>query len=182
MNLIGVLEAAYTRHGDERGWLAGMLQAIAAVWAAEASIVAHVVSSRRSRHSHVPPSVAQATREIERTRGPLRPSSPDETLALWRALVAGHWAIIDLVDADGRRYLVARKKAPSAATLDALSPREREVLAHAALGHTNKLIAYELGIAVTTVASALAAASHKVGVRSRAELIRLYQATSKGSP
>jgi DNA-binding NarL/FixJ family response regulator len=113
----------------------------------------------------------------------LRRSSPDEAIALWRALVAGRWSIIDHFDSDGRRYLVARRNqpAPAARGLGVLSPRERDVLARAALGHTNKLIAYELGVAVATVASALASAAVKLGVATRAELIRLFHANAKGS-
>jgi DNA-binding NarL/FixJ family response regulator len=46
-------------------------------------------------------------------------------------------------------------------------------VAFAALGHTNKLIAYELGLAVPTVAGHLRRAMDKLGLDSRSELIRV---------
>ena len=52
-----------------------------------------------------------------------------------------------------------------------VSDRERVVAEHAALGKSNKLIAYELGIAESTVATHLSAVRRKVGARSRVELI-----------
>lgn len=56
--------------------------------------------------------------------------------------------------------------------LHALTSREREVVAYAALGHSNKVIAYELGLAESAVAMRLSRAAKKLGVRRRVELIR----------
>ena len=53
-----------------------------------------------------------------------------------------------------------------------LTRRECQVAGYAALGHSNKLIAYELGLAPGTVAYYLATAGGKLRVRSRAGLIR----------
>jgi DNA-binding CsgD family transcriptional regulator len=58
---------------------------------------------------------------------------------------------------------------------DALSKRERDVVLLAALGRQNKVIAYELGLAYSTVTTLLARAAKKLGARSRTEL--LAQAT-----
>jgi DNA-binding CsgD family transcriptional regulator len=58
--------------------------------------------------------------------------------------------------------------------LDALSTREREVLAWVARGATNKLVAYELGVTEPSVASYLRRAALKLGARSRVELVRIY--------
>ena len=43
------------------------------------------------------------------------------------------------------------------------------------MGHSNKRIAAELGISLSTVASHLSKASAKLGVRSRVELIQAFR-------
>jgi DNA-binding CsgD family transcriptional regulator len=59
-----------------------------------------------------------------------------------------------------------------------LTQRERQVLAYAALGHTNKLIAYELGLAASTVCVLFARASTKLGTPARTETTRAFTAMS----
>ena len=53
----------------------------------------------------------------------------------------------------------------------ALTPREREVLACAALGHPNARIAAELGLAPGTVRNHLSAVYAKLDVRTRGEAV-----------
>ena len=68
----------------------------------------------------------------------------------------------------------ARERQQSVASrLDALTPREREVLVHVARGQPNKVIAAELGIHVRTVKLHRTSITAKLGVRSAAELARL---------
>lgn len=55
---------------------------------------------------------------------------------------------------------------------DEITPREREVLALVAYGHTNKEIAAILGITVKTVETHKANAMQKLEIGSRAELVR----------
>jgi len=98
--------------------------------------------------------------------------APLEVTDHWRALVSGRWTLVDEFERDGRRYIVARPNRPAPAPLDRLSPRETEVVRAAAFGHSNKLIAYELGIAPSTVSSCLRRAIDKLGVRDQIELIR----------
>jgi DNA-binding CsgD family transcriptional regulator len=63
---------------------------------------------------------------------------------------------------------------PAAAPgLDALSPRERELLTLVARGHTNAQIAEQLHISVRTVSSHLDRIRDKTGCRRRADLTRL---------
>jgi DNA-binding CsgD family transcriptional regulator len=50
--------------------------------------------------------------------------------------------------------------------------REAQVARGAALGHSNKLIAYELGLATSTVSTLLARAIRKLRLHSRGALIR----------
>jgi DNA-binding CsgD family transcriptional regulator len=96
-----------------------------------------------------------------------------DVVEAWRALVAGRWSLVETFESDGRRYLIARPNAPAPATLASLTPRETQVLRAAALGHANKFIAYELGIAPSTVSGALARAARKLGARDRDEVIRM---------
>jgi DNA-binding CsgD family transcriptional regulator len=113
-----------------------------------------------------------AVRVLEKSRGPMRLKEPDKSLAGWKALVSGRWSLIDQIENDGRRYIVARENEPLAPGPDALTAREKQVIGYAKLGHHNKLIAYELGIADSTVRVLLARAAAKLGVRTRDDLLR----------
>jgi DNA-binding CsgD family transcriptional regulator len=110
---------------------------------------------------------------LDRARGPLRRRAPDEAIAAWKGLVDARWSLVDQFESDGRRFVVARRNEPGAVTLDVLSARERQVVSYVAFGHTNKLIAYELGISHSTVRVLLARAAAKLGVPSRGDLARL---------
>jgi DNA-binding CsgD family transcriptional regulator len=112
-----------------------------------------------------------AVRVLETVRGSMRRKNPNEALLRWKALVTGRWSLVDKIENDGRRYIVARQNEPSAPGPSSLSPRERQIIGYAKLGHHNKLIAYELGIADTTVRVLLARAAAKLGVRKRSELL-----------
>lgn len=114
-----------------------------------------------------------AVRAVERARGRLRRTDPEEALELWRALFDGRWSIVEQVESDGRRILLARRNEPGVAAPRSLSPGERDVLAYAAMGHSNKYVAYLLGISTGAVASRLASAIRKLGVSSRREAIAL---------
>jgi DNA-binding CsgD family transcriptional regulator len=119
-------------------------------------------------------SLAGAVRQMERARGSLRRSAPDEALRLWQGLVTGTWSLVDRCDSDGKRYLLARRNEPEMRHPTALTSRERAVLAFAAMGHQNKYIAYLLGVAGSTVSKCLQAAQKKLKVDSRSELIRRF--------
>ncbi len=62
---------------------------------------------------------------------------------------------------------------PLAAMLDALSERERAVLADVARGRTSKEIAEASGLSIKTVESYRARGMHKLDLRSRADLVRV---------
>lgn len=55
--------------------------------------------------------------------------------------------------------------------MSALTTREREVVQRAVSGHSNKAIAFDLGIADATVRVLLWRAYGKLGVRSRRDLV-----------
>lgn len=116
-----------------------------------------------------------AVLKIEKARGRRRLDDPDRALGEWKALVAGKWSLVDRLEHDGRRYIVARENEPRAPGPAALSDREKQVLGYAQLGHHNKLIAYELGIAQSTVRVLMSRAMSKLGVRTRAELLQTIQ-------
>jgi DNA-binding NarL/FixJ family response regulator len=102
----------------------------------------------------------------------------ERSLSLWRGLLSGRWSIIRHFERDGRRFLLARRNDPEASGSSPLTTLERQIAGYAALGHSSKLIAYELGLAPSTVAERLQLAISKLGVRSRSELIQLFASWS----
>jgi DNA-binding CsgD family transcriptional regulator len=130
--------------------------------------------------------VAHATGEAEGLREELRErvqrldrsraKADEETLGVWEGLVEGRWSLIDCFDSDGRRYYVAIANPALVVPSRALSSLEAQVVAMAVAGEPNKLIAYALGVAESTVAVALSNAMLKLGAKTRVDLIRLGQA------
>jgi Bacterial regulatory proteins, luxR family len=116
-----------------------------------------VATSRTARES-----LRAGAKAIERARGPLRRRDPHEAIEVWRGLVAGLWSLVDHFDSDGRRYLVAHRNDPTTLDPRALTERERQVMAYADLGQSNKLIAYQLGLSKSTVAVYLGRARAKM--------------------
>jgi two-component system, NarL family, response regulator NreC len=72
----------------------------------------------------------------------------------------------------GARMVAAEAEERAAAEADPLSEREREVLRLLALGHTNQEIAEGLYISVRTAESHRAHIMQKLGLTTRAELVR----------
>lgn len=116
---------------------------------------------------------------VDRARRRRPDMDPDEAIDLWQGLVRGRWSLVEQFDSDGRRFYVAHENPPNATAPRALSTRERQVVAYAAQGLSDKLIGYHLGIARSTVASHLARARRKLGVGSRVDLVRLAASLSK---
>ena len=117
-----------------------------------------------------------AVRRVEKARGKQRSADPEAATEAWTALVLGRWSLIERFERDGRRYIVARRNEHSLPDPRALTPRERAVVHLAALGKSNKLIAYELGLGESTVGTHLSQAMRKLGTRSRIDLIQLVHA------
>jgi DNA-binding NarL/FixJ family response regulator len=78
---------------------------------------------------------------------------PARAVAAWKGLVDARWSLVDWFDSDGSSYLLAHRNDGPLAPLELLTERERQVVALAALGLANKMIAYELGIATSRDAS-----------------------------
>ena len=150
-----------------------------------------VVLSPGGRVEHAPEE-AQERATLERLRDAaarfdrarLRNAARDplETTELWQALVAGRWSLVDQFDRDGRRYVLARPNEPVMDPMRKLTARETQVLRAAAIGHSNKLIAYELGVSSSTVSASLDRAAKKLGVQDRLELIRICAARFGAGP
>jgi DNA-binding CsgD family transcriptional regulator len=117
--------------------------------------------------------LCSAARAVDRARTTLRREDCHLAIRLWKGLVAGRWTLAEQFDADGRRHYVAHRNPPHANHPRALSEREQQVVAYAAQGLSDKLIAYHLGLAASTIASLFASARVKLGVASRAELVQL---------
>lgn len=115
----------------------------------------------------------EAVVQIDRRRE--RPRAHDRAAA-WQSLVTGRWSIVDQFERDGRRYYLARRNEPLDVQSRALSPREHVIAHLVASGTPNKVIAYSLGLATSTIASHLAAAMKKLGLLSRLELVTILTA------
>ncbi|HSC88985.1 MAG TPA: LuxR C-terminal-related transcriptional regulator [Polyangiaceae bacterium] len=124
-------------------------------------------------------SLADAVRVTEHARGAMRRLAPDEALSAWRGLVDGRWSVVEHTERDGKRLLVAFENTPQTLQFG-VAERERAVLGYAALGHSNKYIAYELGWSEPQVSRLLHSGMRKLGLRSRPELIRLWSSWFPG--
>lgn len=118
-----------------------------------------------------------AARQLDRARTTKGRAQGEYSVAGWTALVAGRWTLLDHFEADGRRYMFATSNEP--ATPEApppceLTPRERQVVAFAVLGHHNKLIAYELGLSASTVRVLLSRVGRKIGVDRRSAVVEAF--------
>jgi len=104
-----------------------------------------------------------------------------ETLDLWRALIEGRWTLMDRFDADGRRFVIARRNTPELGGHLALTPQESAVARLCAMGQSAKLVAYTLGSSQATVSRRLGDALMKLGMRDVAELMRAYDILAGGA-
>jgi DNA-binding CsgD family transcriptional regulator len=82
-------------------------------------------------------------------------------------MVSGRWLLVDHVETDGRRCVLAHRNDPHVPDARGLTLRERQVLAYAALGHPNKVIAYELGLSISSISSHLASGRATLAFPSR---------------
>ncbi len=98
----------------------------------------------------------------------------------WRPLVVSRWSLLDDFDSDGRRFVVAIENAPpTRPPRKDLSEREHQVMTQAHLGHSDKVIAYELGLATSTVRVLLHRATKKFGASTRRDAIARFDALAK---
>jgi len=102
----------------------------------------------------------------------------EAALEAWRSLSDGRWSIVEDIESDGKRYLVARNNEMQTGSVGtgarALTALERQVCAMTAAGHPQKLVAYELGIHASRVARYLASGLGKLGISSPTDLARRF--------
>lgn len=91
-------------------------------------------------------------------------------IALWPALVAGRWSLLDAFTQAGARHIVAYRNPDGVAPLRALLPREQFVVEFALGGQSGKWIAIELDLSESAVARTLRTALRKLGVADAAAL------------
>ncbi len=104
-----------------------------------------------------------------------RSARQEEAQALWDLLLSQGWSLLHHTDTDGKRFILAVR---DTGRRFALSPRERAVIDMASEGVSNKVIAFDLGIALSTVATHLANGLAKLRLTSRRELIALRRSTA----
>jgi DNA-binding CsgD family transcriptional regulator len=124
----------------------------AALTAAEVDVVARVLAGESNAE------IARARRSTSRTVANLLARS-------YRKLGVA-----------SRRELAAKLTVGTCLRFPQLSIREQQVAALVALGHSNKLIAYELDLALSTIGGLLADLCKKLGVRTTVELVRILRA------
>ena len=99
----------------------------------------------------------------------LKEAADTEVVSAVRAVAAGERYVHPVL---GARLIAAEAEERKRAEIDPLSEREREVLRLLALGHTNQEIAKMLYISVRTAETHRAHIMQKLGLTSRAELVR----------
>ncbi|GGI81068.1 hypothetical protein GCM10007973_16990 [Polymorphobacter multimanifer] len=92
-----------------------------------------------------------------------KPTPPAELLA----------AIANALAIDGTRRSAARVRGSARRAIEALTPREREVLDEVLRGHPSKNIGFDLGISQRTVENHRASMMRKTGCKSLPALVRL---------
>ena len=123
--------------------------------------------------------IRNAAVHIDRARGKMRKNSPDKALDLWRAMVRGRWSLVDWFDTDGRRFVLAKPKAPNLGDPRGLTEREHQVVTYASRGESSKLISYRLGVSAQRISGLLRDAMRKLSVKTPAQLVEKLRGLPK---
>lgn len=138
----------------------------------DATAGGHVVEAREE--------LRRATLAFDEARTRKMRSDADLATKRWRPLLASRWSLVDDFDSDGKRFVVAVENAPpTRPPRKDLSEREHQVMTQAHLGHTDKEIAYELGLSASTVRVLLHRATRKLGASTRQEALARFDALAK---
>jgi DNA-binding NarL/FixJ family response regulator len=107
--------------------------------------------------------------------------APEEAIQMWKAMVDGRWTVAEQVESDGKRLLLAFENSPVTPAL-LMSEAERRVVSYAALGHSQKYIAYELGLSESVVSRLISSALGKLRLKNRQQLIDMAGKKPQGPP
>lgn len=97
--------------------------------------------------------------------------------AFWEELLLGAWRIFETLETTRWRYLIALQRSPA----KPLTERERLVLDAVVDGQLDKVVAYDMGLSVSTVATHRAQAVQKLGLGSHLLTIQLGRAVRAGA-
>lgn len=158
----------------ERGYAGSVVAEAADAVLDPSGFCLHAVGA--ARHSVALQALRAAVIAREHARGRQVRAQPETALAIWPALIAGHWSLVDHVELDGRRLVLAIRNCGDFENPRALTVREQQVVSLAAQGASNGEIAHERGISEGGVAAHLHAALRKLKCRSRTDLIRVARA------
>ncbi|MEM7138183.1 MAG: LuxR C-terminal-related transcriptional regulator [Myxococcota bacterium] len=131
-------------------------------------------AEREAKHKTAGEAIRKAARAVDRARGRLRKTDPNEALSLWRGLVVGRWSLVDWFDSDGRRYLLAKPNAPNCGDPRGLSESELQVAIYLARGESQKHVSYRFGLTEARVSQLLQQVKRKLKVQTRAELVQRF--------
>lgn len=126
--------------------------------------------------------IREAALRVDKARGSLRKSNPDEALRLWEAMVRGRWSLVDWFDTDGRRFVLARPNTPNLGDPRGLTEREHQAVTYVSHGESQKLVGYRLGLSPQRISYLLKCAMHKLNVKTRAQLIEKLRGMPNDAP
>jgi DNA-binding NarL/FixJ family response regulator len=106
-------------------------------------------------------------------RGDAHRAKMDEMGTLWWDLVEGRRRLVAHFERGSRRYYVTMNVDDGASGLTRLDAGERRVAEMLGRGESEKAAAYALGVSPAKVSHMLKAILHKLGLRSRVELVLL---------
>lgn len=115
--------------------------------------------------------LARAAASIDRARVRDRRTDIPALLDAWRSVYERRWTLMETVETDGRRLMLARVNPPAEHPTAGTSQRERQVAELLTRGVSQKAIAFELQVAPSTVSFHVRNLLRKLGVASVAELV-----------
>jgi DNA-binding CsgD family transcriptional regulator len=124
-----------------------------------------------ARLAHSRNELRRAVAALEGARAGRKTRHPLDSALAWPTAVGERWTLVDHFDSDGRRFLLAVDNRSVPPRPKPLSEREIEVVRHALRGSSNKEIAFDLGVAHSTIKVLMARAATKMGALSRKDLL-----------
>jgi DNA-binding CsgD family transcriptional regulator len=136
----------------------------------------------RARPDSVTRLLIDRGRKVKTALGPIRRVSAARALSLWKGLFDGRWSLVTHSDRDGKRLLLAFRNPPGVRDDNALNTREQQVVGLLCQGCSSKQVAYELGLAPSTISGHLKAALGKLRLRNVGQLLALSGLPSQTRP